>query len=170
MMIDISSVYIYCQPLVISTAWVKSLCRTRELLFHSSQLKPDVSQHKPGFFDLPFPYTGSWISPIKISCHFTVTELCRVGLSVAKLWLPLGHTAPGKVAYGGGQHCPAQCAPRDTLHSSARRSQGMEHTQSYSFLLLGAFGLCPPSSPLSDHHGQALPNQVLPSVEMAKLI
>lgn len=126
--------------------------------------------HKPGFLDLPFPRTGSCISPIKISCHFIVTELCRVGLSVAKLCLPPGHKAPGEVAYAGGRRCTAQRAPRDTLHSSARRSQGMEHTQSYSFLLLGAFGLSPLSSPLPEHHGQGLPNQVLPSVEMAKLI
>lgn len=38
-------------------------------LFHSSQFKPDVVQHGPVFF-LVFPYTGSCISPIKISRHF----------------------------------------------------------------------------------------------------
>lgn len=38
-------------------------------LFHSSQFKPDVLQHKPLFF-FYFRYTGSCISPIKISCHF----------------------------------------------------------------------------------------------------
>lgn len=36
-------------------------------LFHSSQFKPVVFQHKPALF---LPYAGGCISPIKISCHF----------------------------------------------------------------------------------------------------
>lgn len=41
-----------------------------------------------------------------------------------------------------------------TLHSSALRCEGMEHTQSYVFLPLLASGISPPPSPLSKQTSQ----------------
>lgn len=135
--------------------------QNRGTLLHSSQFKPDVSQHKQGFF-LLFPRVGGCISLIKISrhfnslrqsyaewdcslpssgCHQALKQLKRLPTSEElQFHLPCQNTrasALHPVPY-------LQRASTDALHSSELRCEGMEHTQSYIFLLFLAFGTSPP--------------------------
>lgn len=80
-MIGISGVYVYFKRLEINTSRVKSLCRTTELCStgaNSSQPHSNASGASPSVA------THRWlISPIKISSHFVLAELCRMGLHQA---------------------------------------------------------------------------------------
>lgn len=99
---------------------------------------------------LLFPHTSSCISPIKISCHFNSFRQSyaewdyrlpnsgchQVVKHLEKL--PMEEQLRfGLSCRGGGQHCASHTprAPGDTLHSSERQREGMEHTQSHSCLL-----------------------------------
>lgn len=141
-------------------------------LLHSSQFKPDVSQHEQGFF-LLFPRVGGCVSLIKISrhfnslrqsyaewdcslpssgCHQALKQLKRLPTSEElQFHLPCQNTRAS--ALHPVPHL--QRASTDALHSSELRCEGMEHTQSYIFLLFLAFGTSPPSSPLSKQTARA---------------
>lgn len=91
-MIDVSSVYIYFKPLEINTSWVKSLCRTTELCStraNSSQLCSNTNQSFSSIHGWLY-FSDKDFMPLQ----FKSTELCRTGLSIAKLWLPPGRKTP----------------------------------------------------------------------------
>lgn len=129
--------------------------QNRGTRFHSSQSQPGALQHERGFSS-PFHEREAefrWIPPIKISAHVISAELCRAALRRL-------HDRQREAAAPAALPTLAPCVPahpgstRGALHSSAPRCEGMEHTQSYVFLPLGASGIGPPSSPFSEQTSQ----------------